>query len=51
MTIEQMKQTSFYLSRPEIIRKAMDITPPIKMYKLHGKQCFIYSLKNPNPEN
>ncbi len=39
----------WYNSRPEIIKKALNIVPPDKFYKLKstGVQCYIYSIDEP----
>ena len=50
MDLEEIKQTTWYKTRPEIIQKAIDLFPPGKMYKLKGtgKQCLLVSYEEPD---
>jgi hypothetical protein len=45
MTFEEFKKTEWYISRPDIIKQAMEILPPTQLYKFKssGKQCYIRS--------
>lgn len=49
MTIEEIRETDWYKSRPEIIRQAIDLVPPNQLYKVKdtGKQCLIISIEEP----
>lgn len=33
MTLEELQQNEWYKQRPEVIRQAIDKTPPIQLYK------------------
>lgn len=49
MTLEELQQSDWYLSRPQVIREAIDKYPPIQLYKFKdsGKQCQLYSYSEP----
>jgi hypothetical protein len=49
MTLESLQQMTWYKERPLVIRQAIDILPPICMYKFKdsGKQCHIISYEEP----
>lgn len=49
MTFEELKKDDWYKSRPIVIQQAIDILPPIHLYRLKGtgKQCFINSYEEP----
>ena len=49
MTLEELKQDDWYKSRSLVIQQAIDILPPIQLYKLKdsGKQCYIRSYEEP----
>lgn len=49
MTLDELKETGWYKERPEIIKQAIDLLPPIRLYKFKdsGKQCQIYSYSEP----
>lgn len=50
MTIQELKETDWYKSRPLIIKRAIDIAPPIYTYKFKdtNKQCEILSYEEPD---
>lgn len=47
--LEDLKKDEWYLTRPNVIKEAIDKCPPIQLYKMKssGKQCFIYSYEEP----
>lgn len=49
MTLKELKQTQWYLERPNLIKQAINKLPPIYLYKLKesGKQCQIISFEEP----
>jgi hypothetical protein len=49
MTIEDIKETEFYKSRPEIIQKAIEARPFNQLYRIRdtGHECFIFSYDEP----
>lgn len=49
MTLEELQQDEWYLSRPKSIRDAIDLVPPIHLYKFKtsGKCCHIISYEEP----
>lgn len=49
MTLQELKESDWYISRPDIIKEAINLLPPICLYKFKdsGKQCFIYSYEEP----
>jgi hypothetical protein len=44
-----VKELSWYKSRPKVIRQAIDLLPPTQHYRImsSGKQCFIVSYEEP----
>lgn len=42
----------WYNERPEIIKRALNIIPPDKLYKIKatGSQCYIYSIEEPKSD-
>lgn len=48
-TIEELRETDWYRSRPDIIKAAIEEKNPMVLYKFKnsGKQCFIYSYEEP----
>lgn len=44
-----IKKTTWYKTRPEIIKKTIELLPPDRFYKFKdsGKQCFIISIEEP----
>lgn len=53
MTLQEIQQTDWYKTRPTIIKEAINILPPIGLYKFKdsGKQCVIRSYEEPNDKN
>lgn len=49
MTLEELKQNEWYKERPLVIQEAINILPPIELYKFKdsGKQCYILSYGEP----
>lgn len=49
MTLQEFKQTDWFKERPNIIKRAIELIPPIQLYKFKdsGKQCEIYSYHEP----
>ena len=49
MTLKQLKQSDWYKERPLLIQQAIEILPPIQLYKFKttGKQCYIVSFEEP----
>jgi len=49
MTLSEIQQSEWYLSRPPVIQQAIDILPPGQLYQFKdsGKQCTIYSYDEP----
>lgn len=49
MTLEELKQTAWYIGRPPVIQQAIDKMPPFNLYRFKdsGKQCYIYSYEEP----
>lgn len=49
MTLKELKQTQWYLERPNLIKQTINKLPPIYLYKLKesGKQCQIISFEEP----
>lgn len=49
MTIDEVKETEWYKERPQIIKDAIEVLPPIRLYKTpEGKQCYLYSYSEPD---
>jgi len=50
MTLEELKQTEWYQGKPEVIKQAIELLPPIHLYKFKdsGKQCYIISIEEPD---
>ena len=53
MELQELKQTDWYKERPKIIKDAIDILPPTKIYKFKdsGKQCLLVSFEEPESGN
>jgi hypothetical protein len=52
-TLEDLKNSDWYKSRPDIIKAAIDKMPPILMYQFKdsGKECYIVGYSEPeNPD-
>lgn len=49
MTLEELKKEDWYKERPDVIKQAIEILPPIRLYKFKnsGKQCYIRSFEEP----
>ena len=49
MDLQELKITDWYKERPIVIRKAIDLLPPTKLYKFKssGKQCALISYEEP----
>lgn len=49
LTLEEIQQSEWYQTRPEVIQKAIIAYPPIQLYKLKssGKQCLIVAFDEP----
>ena len=49
-TLSEFKTSEWYLTRPETIRKAIDLLPPVILYqwKTNKKQCYIIGYTEPN---
>ena len=49
MTIEEVRETEWYQERPDVIKQAIELLPPIQLYKFKdsGKQCTISSYEEP----
>jgi hypothetical protein len=49
MTLQELKETDWYKERPELIKQAMEILPPIQQYRFKDSKeiCFIVSIKEP----
>lgn len=49
MTLQELKQMDWYKERPKVIQDAIEILPPITLYKFKnsGKQCHIVSYEEP----
>lgn len=47
--LEQLKETDWYRQRPDVIKKAIDQTPPTQLYRFKDsqKQCFIVGYTEP----
>lgn len=45
--MEAIKESEWYKTRPDVIKKAIDRCPPDKPYSLNGRQCYIYSYEEP----
>jgi hypothetical protein len=45
LSLEEIKQSEWYLERPQVIKEAVDKVPPNKLYRMKetGKQCYILS--------
>lgn len=50
MDLQELKQTDWYKERPSVIQGAIDLLPPIKLYKFKesGKQCELMSYQEPD---
>jgi hypothetical protein len=48
-TIERLRKTKWYKTRPEIIQQAVELLPPMGLYKFKdtGKQCVIIGYSEP----
>lgn len=53
MTLEEFKETDWYKERPEIIKQAICLLPPMQLYKFKesGYQCYIVSYEEPDPSD
>jgi hypothetical protein len=49
MNLQELQETDWYKERPRVIQQAIDITPPIILYKFKssGKQCYIEGYEEP----
>jgi hypothetical protein len=49
MTIEELRETEWYQTRPELIKQVIELLPPIQFYKIKdsSKQCHILSIEEP----
>ena len=45
--LEEFKKSEWYLSRPQVIKDAIEKKPATQLYSLHGHQCYIYSYEEP----
>jgi len=53
MTLEELKQNTWFKTRPPIIQEAILKLPPICLYKFKDteKQCYIISFEEPIKDN
>ncbi len=53
MTLQELKETDWFKDRPKVIQDAIEILPPIQLYKFKnsGKQCHIHSFEEPESGN
>lgn len=49
ITLEEFKEDEWYQERPDIIKQAIEIVPPIQMYRFKDskKQCYIIAYDEP----
>lgn len=49
MTLDELKTSDWYNTRPEVIQQAINKLPPIGIYQFKDskKQCYIYSYEEP----
>lgn len=49
MNLKELKQTAWYSRRPKVIQEAINLLPPMKLYKFKdsGKQCHLISYEEP----
>lgn len=52
MTLEEFKNTDWYKETPPVIKQAIDLIPPIKLYRFKDskKQCFIVGYEEPESD-
>lgn len=49
MTLRELQQSEWYLSKPLIIQEVFDVLPPFETFRITqtGAQCFLYSISEP----
>lgn len=49
MTLKEIQESDWYKERPKVIQEAINLLPPIQLYKFKnsGKQCSIRSYEEP----